>query len=75
MFIVVLFALVGNWKQHQNAHQQVSELKIRIYTNNGILIRKGKKKQGKTINIYKNINRTQNHYVEGKKPDTRVYPV
>lgn len=26
MFIVVLFATVGNWKQHQNAHQQVSEL-------------------------------------------------
>ena len=45
MFIVVLFALVGNWKQHQNAHQQVSELKIRIYTNNGMLIRKGKKKR------------------------------
>ena len=36
---------------------------------------KEKKKKGKTINIYKNINRTQNHYVEGKKPDTRVYPV
>ena len=33
MFIVVLFAMVGNWKQHQNAHQQVSELTNRdIYT-------------------------------------------
>lgn len=49
MFIVVLFALVGNWKQHQNAHQQVSELKIRIYTNNGMLIRKGKKKKERLL--------------------------
>lgn len=76
MFIVVLFATVGNWKQHQNAHQQVSELTNQdIYKQWDTNQEKEKKKKGKTINIYKNINRTQNHYAEGKKPDTRVYPV
>lgn len=44
--------MVGNWKQHQNAHQQMSEL-----TNQDIYkqwdTNQEKEKKGKTINIYK----------------------
>lgn len=43
---------------------------IKIYPHNWILI---SKKTEWTVNKYNYMDTTQNHYAEGKKPDTEEY--
>lgn len=64
--------MVGNWKQHQNAHQQMSELTNQDIYKQWDTNQEKEKKKGKTINIQKH-QQTQNHYAEGKRAQMPEY--
>lgn len=69
MLKAALFVISQNWKQPRIS-QLVSECTAVVHPHNGILL--GSKKE-RTIEIWDNMDESQKHYAEWKKPETEGY--